>query len=83
MDRHYPTIYLYGDSEKSGGGPDEFKVRLSYGKERRETRIEESDWICPSVRKPSCRCSLLTPTVQHQQLCHSLAMFPLSVSEAR
>ena len=63
MDRHYPTIYLYGDSEKSTGGPDEFRVRLSYGKERRDNRVEETDWICQSVCKLSCADSPLTSTV--------------------
>jgi hypothetical protein len=49
MNRHYPIIYLYGDSEKSSGANDEFRVRLSYGKERRDNRIDDNDWICPSV----------------------------------
>ncbi|ETN45699.1 uncharacterized protein HMPREF1541_09532 [Cyphellophora europaea CBS 101466] len=48
MDRHYPTIYLYGDSSKAQGDPDDSRVRLSYGKERRDTRPEDTDWICSS-----------------------------------
>jgi hypothetical protein len=50
MDRNFPILYLYGDSSKSNGDPDQAKVRLSYGKERKEPRSEEGDWVCSSVR---------------------------------
>jgi hypothetical protein len=49
MDRNYPILYLYGDNSKANGDSDQAKVRLSYGKERKEPRTEEGDWVCPSV----------------------------------
>lgn len=58
MDQNYPTIYLYGSNNESSGGPGEFKVRLSYGKERREPRGDDADWICPSVRPTKPRSHL-------------------------
>ena len=66
MDRNYPSLYLYGDSSKAAGDPDEAKVRISYGRERRDNRSDEADWICPSVCDWSLRVpTLLTQTVQH------------------
>jgi hypothetical protein len=50
MDRNYPSIYLYGDSSKTSGKPGDAKVRISFGKERRDNRSDEVDWICPTVR---------------------------------
>lgn len=50
MDRNYPTVYLYGDTTKATGDPDQVKVRLSYGKERKDPRGEDGDWVCSSVR---------------------------------
>lgn len=64
MDQNYPTIYLYGDSNKSSGEPDEFKVRISYGKDRRDDRVDETDWICPSVRLSMSLRTILTSAVQ-------------------
>lgn len=52
MDRNHGTLYLYGDSSKGSGDPEEAKVRISYGKERRDNRNDEPDWICSSVRGP-------------------------------
>jgi hypothetical protein len=49
MDKNYPILYLYGDSEKSSGNPEECKVRILYGKERKENKSEEADWNCSSV----------------------------------
>ena len=49
MDKNYPTIYLYG-SDGTGGGPDEAKVRIAYGRERKDaSRNEEADWTCKVV----------------------------------
>lgn len=50
MDQNYPSIYLYGDSNNSRDDADVSKVRLSYGKERRDKATDENDWICPNVR---------------------------------
>ena len=48
MERSYPTIYLYGDGDKSNG--DASKVRIAFGRERKEpTRGEDADWICANV----------------------------------
>ncbi|KAK5035369.1 hypothetical protein LTS07_002806 [Exophiala sideris] len=47
MDHNYPVLYLYGDSNKSNG--DASKVRITFGRERKEPiRAEDADWICPS-----------------------------------
>lgn len=83
MDRNYPTIYLYGDSSKSSGEPNEFKVRISYGKERRDIRVEDTDWICPSVRRSMLFRTQLTDAVQHQQLRHPIQMLSLSDAKTR
>jgi len=48
MDRNYPTLYLYGDGNTSNG--DASKVRIAYGRERKEqSRGEDVDWICANV----------------------------------
>ena len=49
MDRNYPILYLYGDSSKANGDPNEPKVRISFGRERKENRSDEADWNCSSV----------------------------------
>lgn len=47
MDKHYPFLYLYGDYDKS---PGVCKVRLAFGRERKEVpRPDEDDWICSMV----------------------------------
>jgi hypothetical protein len=56
MDRNYPSIYLYGDSSKTPGKPGDAKVRISFGKEKRDNRSDDMDWICPTV------CNFLTRT---------------------
>ncbi len=49
MDRNYPVLYLYGDSNKSNG--DASKVRIAFGRERKEQgRSDEVDWTCSVVR---------------------------------
>ena len=60
MDRNHGTLYLYGDSSKGSGDPEEAKVRIFYGKERRDNRSDEADWICSSVsgQDPSFGASL-------------------------
>ena len=83
MERNYPTIYLYGDSSKGSGDPNEFKVRISYGKDRRDDRVEDTDWICPSVRLFMLFRTLLTGAVQDQQLLHSSSLLPLPGAETR
>lgn len=48
MDRNYPVLYLYGDSSKSNG--DASKVRIAFGRERKEqSRNDDADWICSMV----------------------------------
>jgi hypothetical protein len=48
MDRNYPFIYLYGDSNKSKG--DAAKVRIAFGKERKDlNRSEDVEWSCANV----------------------------------
>ncbi len=49
MNRNHGTLYLYGDSSKGSGDPEEAKVRLSFGRERRDNRSDDADWICSSV----------------------------------
>lgn len=49
MDRNYPVLYLYGDSNKASNDPDECKVKISYGRERKENKSEEGDWNCSAV----------------------------------
>ncbi|KIW88715.1 uncharacterized protein Z519_10761 [Cladophialophora bantiana CBS 173.52] len=45
MDRNYPIIYLYGDSNKSNG--DASKVRITFSRERKDPRRSDGpDWIC-------------------------------------
>ncbi|EXJ64385.1 hypothetical protein A1O7_00721 [Cladophialophora yegresii CBS 114405] len=45
MDRNYPTLYLYGDDNKSKG--DASKVRIAFGRERKDqVRSDDADWIC-------------------------------------
>lgn len=51
MDRNYPSIYLYGDSTKAENHSTHAKVRINYGKERKDIREDENDWICSSVRQ--------------------------------
>ncbi|RMZ80088.1 hypothetical protein DV737_g3140, partial [Chaetothyriales sp. CBS 132003] len=50
MARHHPVLYLYGDSDTSRAhtDPDSARVRLSYGRERKEARTDEADWTCAS-----------------------------------
>ncbi len=50
MDRNYPTLYLYGDSNKHN--EDASKVRIAYGRERKDQiRGDDVDWICGNVCK--------------------------------
>jgi len=51
MDRNYPVLYLYGDSSQSKGNPDEAKVRIAYGRERKDANrsSDDRDWICKVV----------------------------------
>ncbi|OAP57490.1 hypothetical protein AYL99_08228 [Fonsecaea erecta] len=45
MDRNYPVLYLYGDSDKSNGGSS--KVRITFSRERKDPRRnDDPDWIC-------------------------------------
>ena len=53
MDRHHPVLYLYGDSTKANGDPNEARVRISYGRERKENKTDEADWSCSSVSNTS------------------------------
>lgn len=48
MNANYPTIYLYGSSDDAQGS-DEAKVRIAYGKERKDPRTDDGDWICKIV----------------------------------
>ena len=67
MDRNYPILYLYGDTSKASDDPDEPKVRITYGRERRENKTDDSDWLCSSVSDPCCtRRHPLTHEVPHQ-----------------
>ncbi|KAL6240765.1 hypothetical protein RBB50_012329 [Rhinocladiella similis] len=67
MDRYYPIIYIYGDVEKTNG--DASKVRITFGRERKEThRAEDSDWTCSncninnfSTRNRCFRCQAIRP----------------------
>ncbi|EXJ85572.1 hypothetical protein A1O1_05937 [Capronia coronata CBS 617.96] len=67
MDRNYPFLYLYGDNDKSNG--DSSKVRIAFGRERKEpVRSEDADWICTvctinnfSTRSRCFRCQALRP----------------------
>ena len=85
MDRNYPMLYLYGDGRKATGDPDEAKVRLSYGKERKDPRSDDADWICSSVSATSYEDSSvgLILAVQHQQLLHQGPMFPMPKPQNR
>jgi hypothetical protein len=48
MDKNYPMLYLYGDNSKSNG--DASRVRIAFGRERKDTtRIEDGDWTCANV----------------------------------
>ena len=48
MDRNFPVLYLYGDGSKPNG--DASKVRIAYGRERKDqTRGEDADWICANA----------------------------------
>ncbi|KAJ4511737.1 hypothetical protein HRR83_004224 [Exophiala dermatitidis] len=66
MDKHYPFLYLYGDYDKS---PGVCKVRLAFGRERKEVpRPDEDDWICSmcainnfSTRSMCFRCQAPRP----------------------
>ena len=50
MDLFYPALYIYGDRSKSNNTTDEAKVRIAYGRERKEaSRGDEADWICKVV----------------------------------
>lgn len=49
MDANYPTIYLYGSGD-SAQKSDDAKVRIAFGRERKDARVEDSDWICKIVR---------------------------------
>ncbi|KAJ9630232.1 hypothetical protein H2204_008593 [Knufia peltigerae] len=67
MDRNYPVLYLYGNDELSTG--DASKVRITFGRERKEAhRTEDADWICPncnvnnfSTRNRCFRCQASRP----------------------
>jgi hypothetical protein len=48
MSRNYPTLYLYGKDDHATTGEDA-KVHISYGRERKENRSDESDWNCSAV----------------------------------
>lgn len=50
MDHNYPVLYLYGESSKSNGDTECVRVRLTYGRERKD-KLEEGDWICSSVSR--------------------------------
>ncbi|RMD44443.1 hypothetical protein DV735_g692, partial [Chaetothyriales sp. CBS 134920] len=43
MARH-PVLYLYGDSDNNQAHPDSARVRISYGRERKDARTDEADW---------------------------------------
>ena len=63
MNANYPTIYLYGSSDDAQGS-DEAKVRIAYGKERKDPRTDDGDWICKIVcLSPACADLLLTLSV--------------------
>ena len=48
MDRNYPTLYLYGDNNKSNA--DASKVRIAFGRERKDPgRGDDAEWICANV----------------------------------
>ena len=71
MERNYPILYLYGDSSKNHGDADECRVRISYGKERRDNRSADADWICPTVCpvtfiKTHAHCRSATSTITRQ-----------------
>lgn len=49
MNKNFPMIYIYGDSSK-GNVSDEVKVRIAYGRERKEVeRVQDTDWVCKIV----------------------------------
>lgn len=51
MDRHYPTLYLYGDDSNTNGKAS--KVRIAFSRERKDqNRVEDADWICAFVWNP-------------------------------
>lgn len=65
MNTNFPTIYIYGESTQ--GHPDDCKVRIAYGKERKETE-KEPDWTCKicninnfATRLRCFRCQTLRP----------------------
>lgn len=46
MEANHPTIYIYGDSPK-GNSPGDAKVRIAYGRERKDAeRVQDADWVC-------------------------------------
>lgn len=49
MDQNYPFIYLYGESNQPQGDNESAKVRIAFGRERKDNRVEEGDWICTAV----------------------------------
>ncbi|RMZ92213.1 hypothetical protein DV736_g519, partial [Chaetothyriales sp. CBS 134916] len=74
MARHQPVLYLYGDSDSNRAhtDPDSARVRISYGRERKEGRAEEADWTCSSchvnnfaarTRCFSCQTARTAPNV--------------------
>lgn len=60
MDRNYPVLYLYGNGNNSNG--DGSKVRIAFGRERKEpNRGDDADWLCGNVCPwSSCRGLRLT-----------------------
>ncbi|RMZ82591.1 hypothetical protein DV738_g1571, partial [Chaetothyriales sp. CBS 135597] len=83
MARH-PVLYLYGDSDSNQAHPDSARVRISYGRERKDARPEEADWACSSVGFPLLVMRMkLMSSVSCQQLFSSSQMFPLSESTHR
>lgn len=86
MDRYYPIIYIYGDVEKTNG--DASKVRITFGRERKEThRAEDSDWTCSNVSHFDLvflsQTSLTKLKVQHQQLLNTEQVLQMSSDKTR
>lgn len=48
MDANYPMIYLYGSSDHALSS-EEAKVRIAFGRERKDARADDGDWICKIV----------------------------------
>jgi hypothetical protein len=84
MDRNYPTLYLYGPGD--AGGADAIKVRIAFSRERKGPQDrDEPDWTCRIVciAWKELHAGKLISAVQHQQLCYTASMLPMSGSQVR